>query len=201
MLVALESRCASCTIVCQGAVSLLENRSKEPEVWGSVWIQPHHPPKPFPPARQRKPVLRAAEDGPLPPLGFSFSFFALFRYVKIRLGGKLGLCGAGAVQSHGSWCGAVLPAWGHLACLLLSPFGQRCWDASLQQVQPCRSPRAMEHPWLHASSSLCVSRGGKRPDPGAAVGLHSLLICLCEVSGALAAGIWPSPCASLPASP
>lgn len=84
MLVALESRCASCTIVCQGAVSLLENRSKEPELWGSAWIWPRHPPEPFPATRQRKRVLRAAGDGPLPPLGFSFSFFALFRYVKIQ---------------------------------------------------------------------------------------------------------------------
>lgn len=108
-------------------------QEQEPELWDSSWRWPRHPPEPFPASRQRKCVLRAAGDGPFPPLGFSFSFFALFRYVKIS-GGKLGWHGAGAVQSHGSWCGAVLPAWGHPAHLLLSPFGQRCCDASPQQV-------------------------------------------------------------------
>lgn len=59
-------------------------------------------------------MLRAAGDGSFPPLGFSFSFFALVRYVKIS-GGKLGQHGAGAVRSHGSWHGAgraVLPSMG-----------------------------------------------------------------------------------------
>lgn len=157
-----------------------------------------HPPCPA--SRQRKRVLRAAGDGPFPPLRFSFSFFALFRYVQIS-GGKLGRRGAGAVWSRGSWCGAVLPAWGHPAHLLPSPFSRRCCHAPLPQVRTRTSPVAMEHLWLHALSLLCASRGGKRLDPGAAVGLRSLLIRLCEVSSAVAAGIWPSPRASLPASP
>lgn len=121
---------------------LARKQDQELELQDLAWRQPFHPPEPFPAARQRKRVLRAAGDGLFPPLGSSFSFFALFRYVKTS-GGKLGRCGAGAVWSHGSCHGsgtAVLHGMGPACpspCLSLRPeMLRRIPTAGLTPQQP-----------------------------------------------------------------
>lgn len=130
-------------------------------------------------------VLRAAGDGPFPPLGFSFSFFALFRYVKIS-GGTLGQRGAGAAHSRGSWCGAVLLSMGP-ACL---PPSLSLWPEVLRCIPTAgvapHQPRAVERPWPHTWSFARWAtagpwRGGRAELPRRG----------CAEAAALAAGTWP----------